>query len=140
MRASRGIRNNNPLNIRYNARNQWAGMTGRDNAGFCTFKHEIYGYRAAWVILKHFWHVFSKKGMAFSLRNIITHWAPPQENDTEAYIQHVAHQTGVPADRHLLLYGDHDTLAGIIAAMARHECGAGAHINLLNIEKGWSLA
>ena len=115
-------------------------MTGQDKAGFCVFKHEAYGYRAAWVILKHYWYVFGKKSMKYSLRNIISRWAPPHENNTEAYIQYVAQQTGVDADTHLYLYGDHGTLVKIIAAMARYECGARANILIRNIEKGWSLA
>ena len=139
MKTSRGIRNNNPLNIRYNRHNQWTGMTGRDSAGFCVFKHETYGYRAAWVILKHYWYVFSKKGMTYSLHNIITRWAPPQENDTEAYIHFVARQTGIAPDAPLRRVGDHNALSSIVAAMARYECGARADINLRNIENGWSL-
>ncbi len=33
----RGIRNNNPLNIKWNAANNWNGQTGSDSGGFCIF-------------------------------------------------------------------------------------------------------
>jgi hypothetical protein len=80
----RGIRNNNPLNIRRGV--QWRGL--RDFAtdkAFCEFKSMDYGFRAAFCILRTY---FSKRGVR-TLRQLISRWAPPTENNTEAYIRKV---------------------------------------------------
>lgn len=132
--ASRGIRNNNPLNIRRGAK--WKGLREvQTDPLFAQFTDMAWGIRAGAVLLRN----YAKRYKAKNLWDIINRWAPPQENDTEAYIHFVARQTGIAADAPLRLYGDHNALSGIVAAMARYECGARADINLRNIENGWSL-
>jgi hypothetical protein len=42
----RGIRNNNPGNIMWDARNNWNGQTGKDAAGFSIFSEAKWGIRA----------------------------------------------------------------------------------------------
>lgn len=76
-----GIRNNNPLNIRYSPMNKWLGQTGC-NRGFCTFEKMEYGWRAAFVLLRN----YIRRGLC-TPRQIISNWAPACENDTEAYIK-----------------------------------------------------
>mgnify|MGYP003533551919 FL=1 len=50
MKQSRGIRNNNPLNIRLSA-DKWQGMREEQtDKAFVQFKSMAYGYRAAWII------------------------------------------------------------------------------------------
>jgi len=80
MSGTLGMRNNNPLNIRYNSGNHWQGLTG-ENKGFCTFKSRVYGYRAAFVNLQTY-NVAGKD----TIREIINKWAPATENNTAAYI------------------------------------------------------
>lgn len=87
-----GMRNNNPLNIRYNSGNQWQGLTG-ENKGFCTFKSKVYGYRAAFVNMQTY-HVAGKD----TIREIINKWAPPAENNTAAYISTVCKASGFSPD------------------------------------------
>jgi hypothetical protein len=87
-----GMRNNNPLNIRYNSGNHWQGLTG-ENKGFCTFKSRVYGYRAAFVNLQTY-HVAGKD----TIREIINKWAPATENNTAAYISTVCKASGFSAD------------------------------------------
>ena len=81
----RGIRNNNPLNIRHSA-DQWQGAREEQkDKSFVQFKTMAYGYRAAWKTLQSYYNRFCAQSRAFTVRNIIGRWAPPKENDTEAY-------------------------------------------------------
>lgn len=43
---SRGLRNNNPGNIKWSSANNWVGQTGRDDAGFVIFDKPDNGVRA----------------------------------------------------------------------------------------------
>lgn len=79
--ASLGLRNNNPLNIRFSPMNVWRGQIG-SNRGFCVFDQMENGYRAAFVLL----HNYVKRGYD-TVREIVSRWAPASENDTEAYIR-----------------------------------------------------
>lgn len=78
----RGIRNNNPLNIRKGAR--WRGL--RDFATdkeFCEFQTMAFGFRAAFRTLITYYTKHDCK----TLEKIIDRWAPPSENNTSTYIQ-----------------------------------------------------
>ena len=86
---TRGIRNNNPLNIRHSA-DQWQGARAQQtDPSFVQFESMVYGYRAAWKVLETYWNHFTGHGLAFNVRTIISRWAPPKENDTENYIRTV---------------------------------------------------
>ena len=122
----RGIRNNNPLNIRHSA-DQWQGASEpQTDKSFVQFKTMAYGYRAAWRILQTYYERFYAKGRVFTVRNIISRWAPPKENDTEAYIRTVLQLTGIGGKENLLppenVYG-YDRLAKLVSAMTCVECG-----------------
>ena len=55
---TRGIRNNNPLNIRHSA-DQWQGArVEQTDKAFVQFKSMAYGYRAAWKVLESYWNHF----------------------------------------------------------------------------------
>ena len=84
--ARRGLRNNNPLNIRYNPRNRWRGQVpNRSDMEFCQFTSMRWGIRAAFILMIN----YHKQGIN-TPRQIITRWAPPSENNTEGYINSVA--------------------------------------------------
>ena len=86
----RGLRNNNPLNIRKGAQ-RWQGQTGNDGA-FCIFESMEYGYRAAFRLL----HTYNTKYKIYSVREIIYRWAPPYDhNNTSAYIERVCKAAGL---------------------------------------------
>lgn len=74
---------NNPLNIRYSAKNDWKGQIGERN-GFCVFSDEKYGWRAAFVLIKN----YHKKGFS-SVSKIIHRFAPASENPTSSYVDFV---------------------------------------------------
>ncbi|PCI44020.1 MAG: structural protein [Proteobacteria bacterium] len=82
----RGIRNNNPLNIRYSPANRWQGQIGVDDKGFVIFRSPELGVRAAFKILES----YRKKGID-TIKDIIYRWAPPEDNnDTKTYINSVS--------------------------------------------------
>ena len=122
----RGIRNNNPLNIRHSA-DQWQGASETQaDKSFVQFKTMAYGYRAAWRILQTYYERFHAQGRVFTVRNIISRWAPPKENDTEVYIRTVLRLTGIGGKENLLppenVYS-YDRLAKLVSAMTCVECG-----------------
>jgi len=77
----RGIRNNNPGNIRYD-RTLWVGQTGQDDGGFITFDTPEHGIRALAKVLISYQ---TKHGLT-TIGQMINRWAPPVENDTDAYV------------------------------------------------------
>ena len=122
----RGIRNNNPLNIRRSA-DQWQGASEEQkDKEFVQFKSMAYGYRAAWRILQTYYERFCHQSRAFTVRNIISRWAPPKENDTEAYIRTVLQLSGLGGKENLLPPSNvdsYDRLAKLLQAMTCVECG-----------------
>lgn len=95
----RGIRNNNPGNLDYNVRNNWVGQvgleTGVDNPRFAAFSKPEYGIRALCKVIKTYHNKYGLK----SIPEIISRWAPTNENNTAAYVTRVAMLSGIdPAD------------------------------------------
>jgi len=87
----RGIRNNNPGNIKKN-NVDWDGLSEEqtDNT-FFQFTDPIYGIRALTKILLTYRHKYDLK----NVWAIINRYAPPSENDTEAYKNFVTKKTGL---------------------------------------------
>lgn len=81
----RGLRNNNPLNIRRYDYNDWYGKIVDDactDLQFEQFIHPMYGFRAAFILL----HRYIKGGYK-TIRDIIERWAPTADNnDVERYL------------------------------------------------------
>ena len=104
LKEPRGIRNNNPLNIRRSG-DKWQGqvnvnvnvnVNGSGEAEFCVFSSMEYGWRAAFVILcKTYYGKYKLR----TIRDIVSRWAPAKENNTAAYIRHVSDYTGIGPDR-----------------------------------------
>ena len=133
----RGIRNNNPLNIR-KSKDNWQGLrTLQEDREFCQFSSMAYGWRAAFVIVcKTYYGKYKLK----TIRAIITRWAPPKENNTEAYIRRVTDRIGIGPDRELGSPQEHPAQWMMIAmAMAIVECGT-AQLDYLSMLKGFELA
>ena len=109
-------RNNNPLNIRTSG-DDWKGASG-SNAGFVKFNNPEYGVRAGALNL----YASQEKHGNNSVRDIITRWAPPSENDTEAYVQRVSNDLGVSPDDNLGSLRDNpDVTTDLLSSMAKHE-------------------
>lgn len=114
---SRGERNNNPLNIRHSA-DKWQGLTPeqRDTA-FCSFVNVYYGFRAAVRNLC----TYRKRDALFRLKEIISQWAPPKENNTKNYIAFVAREASLTPESNV--FADADTLYRVMRGMTLMECG-----------------
>jgi hypothetical protein len=131
---TRGIRNNNPGNIRFNQDNDWVGQIGQDDAGFAVFDTPEHGIRALAITLKTYQNSYGLN----TIDAIINRWAPPSENDTSAYIQSVAQSTGYMPDQPLNL-NDAGTLANMVEAIIKHENGLQPY-QLATINTGVSAA
>ncbi|QGF27475.1 structural protein [Pantoea eucalypti] len=115
----RGIRNNNPGNIRWG--DEWKGLVPeaqRTDKSFCQFASPEFGIRAMIIILRNYQ---SKYGLK-TITGIIKRWAPPNENDTQAYILSVVKATGADADKPIDLT-DSRKLFPLLQAIIRHENG-----------------
>lgn len=114
-RAPRGIRNNNPGNIRHGA--DWNGLTeDQPDDAFCTFVDPQHGIRAMGKILL----TYERKHGINTVAGIVNRWAPPVENNTGAYVKHVAERLGVGADD-VIRVADH--LEDLVAVITVHENG-----------------
>ena len=136
----RGLRNNNPLNIRL-SKDRWQGQrppstSPEGEKAFCVFESMAYGWRAAFVILcKTYYGKYKLK----TIRALITRWAPPKENNTEAYIRRVTDRIGIGADTVLGSPQEQPAQWMMIAmAMAIVECGT-TQLDYLSMLKGWEL-
>ena len=141
---TRGQRNNNPLNIRHSA-DRWQGACKEQtDKSFVQFETMAYGYRAAWRILETYWKRMHAQGVAFNVRNIIGRWAPPTENDTQAYIRTVLKLTLLGGNENLPQPSrtvDTGRLVKLLAAMTTVECGIPyTEVNTQAIRKGYRLA
>jgi hypothetical protein len=95
MSLPRGIRNNNPLNIR-RSKDKWKGLRAvQADAQFCQFETLEYGWRAAFYLLTR---TYYHKYRLYTIRAIISKWAPPCENNSKAYVENVSRLTGIDPD------------------------------------------
>lgn len=130
----RGIRNNNPLNIRIG--NTWLGErlpADCDDPDFEQFISMAYGLRAAFCILRRYIRHYHR----CTVDQIIQSWAPTNENATDKYIDFVCKKMECAADRQIL-YEDKPTMCALVQAMAQME--SGVVIPLADIEKGYNIA
>lgn len=114
----RGIRNNNPGNIRISS-NPWKGKVQNNTDGaFEQFSAYVWGIRA---MIKNLMSYQTQRGLN-SIRQIVSTWAPSSENNTAEYISTVAQLTGRNPDAPLNLQ-DRATMQKLVQAMATMENG-----------------
>ena len=131
--TARGIRNNNPGNIRHG--DAWQGLAEQQtDSSFCVFRSPEYGIRALAKVLLN----YEKKYGLNTVRKVISRYAPSMENDTESYIKSVAGQLGVDADEPITVR-DKATLLVLVKAIIRHENGEQPYSNEILI-KGLEMA
>jgi hypothetical protein len=113
-KASRGIRNNNPFNIRKTAI-KWQGKAAVSlDASFETFTTVEQGIRAGALDIRG----DIRKGKN-TVRTLINEFAPPHENNTDAYINFVSKIVGVTPDT--ILQDTPATIYKLAAAIIAHE-------------------
>jgi len=111
-KAPRGLRNNNALNVTGSG---WAGQTGSDGK-FATFATPEDGRAAADANLA----AYHRKHGIDTVAGVVSRWAPPSENDTQAYIRHVSTKLGVDPNQPLGL-DDPSARSRLLDVMSAHE-------------------
>lgn len=91
-----------------------------------------WGYRAMFKCL----NTYSRKYGLDTIRKMISRWAPPSENDTDAYIRTVSELSGVP-ENGWITATNRDVMIPIVAAMSRVENGVDACMT--DVMAGWDL-
>lgn len=128
----RGIRNNNPLNIRIG--NTWLGERDQPiDHEFEEFVAIEYGYRAAFIILRRYIRRYKKN----TITKIVSTWAPASENNTQKYIDFVSQKMGIANDLPIL-YEDKASMTQLVAAMQLMECGVPA--DMAKVSRGYDMA
>ncbi len=114
----RGIRNNNPGNIRL-SKTRWLGQRSfQFDPAFVEFDDPIMGLRALMRLLL----TYQVKYGLDTVESLINRYAPPHENATDAYVHHVAKALAV-GRRDRIDVTLPDTLQKIARAVTRHENG-----------------
>ena len=132
----RGIRNNNPLNIRRSA-DKWKGLSRtQSDPSFCQFESLEYGWRAAFYLLTR---TYYHKYRLYTIRGIISKWAPPIENETQTYIANVSRLTGIAPDEPIGIPSDRPSRWMMVGmAMAIQENGTSS-LDYFAMLRGWQL-
>ena len=119
----------NPLNIR-SSKDIFLGEL-KSTGQFKVFINRTYGVRAAIKIISNY-HL--KYGIDFTIRSIVTRWAPPSENNTFNYINFVSSHMFVDPDSVL---GSKTLFLKLIHAMAIFE----SNINLTQkcMDDAWNM-
>lgn len=132
----RGIRNNNPLNIRKG--NNWKGERPvQVDKAFEEFTSMTYGIRAGFIIIRKYMSGYNGLTEKFNtIEKIIRRWAPPTENSTQKYIDQVAKESGI-SPRLKLSFSDKKSMCAIVSAMIHVECGQ--RVDMALIESGYDL-
>lgn len=111
----RGIRNNNPGNIEKG--DPWQGLAEDQSADerFAVFSAPVWGIRALARTLLTYRNRYGLR----TPEQIISRWAPATENDTAAYIDHVARAAGIAPTAPVT----DAELPAVVAAIIKHENG-----------------
>lgn len=131
-KMSRGLRNNNPGNIRLGAARFLGEKEQSSDSAFRQFKSIEWGYRAMFVLLR----TYVVRHKCCTLRQIINRYAPPVENHTNNYIRRVADATHLSPDEPVSIT-DGAMMMAIVAAMSEVENGVKA--NMADVKRGWEL-
>lgn len=129
--TSRGLRNNNPGNIRLGSVHFQGEISGTDKS-FRTFKTVGYGYRALMMTLRTYEDKYGLK----TIRGMISRWAPGNENNTAAYIAAVSKKTGLGREQTISM---HDRVTALRMAAAISEVENGKTVNSGDVIEGWEL-
>jgi hypothetical protein len=129
----RGIRNNNPLNIRISG-TPWQGkVTNNTDGTFEQFTSLEYGVRAALVNIR----TYIKRDRLCNITQIISRWAPSSDgNNVKAYIEVVCSRANLTSTE-VLKYNDKNKLCRLVWAMAYVECGC--EISFGRVENAWAI-
>lgn len=128
----RGLRNNNPGNIRI-TKDKWLGLREKQTDGsFFQFIAPVWGYRALIRTLQN----YRRRHGCQTIADFIRRWAPENENNTSGYIKRVCTEMQVPST-FIPNVEDKYTMCAFAAAISLVENGVPAIMS--DIEEGWEL-
>lgn len=134
MSIPRGIRNNNPGNIRI-SRSRWKGKIADNTDGaFEQFKTKAHGVRAMIIVIRN----YIKRHKLETIPDIVNRFAPPHENDTTMYYNYVANKANISLEDRISR-DDKETLKRMIIAMTELENGQGNGITECDFEDAWKI-
>lgn len=126
----RGLRNNNPGNIRI-TKDKWKGLRPvQEDKEFFQFSDMKWGYRALIRTLQNYHRLHGCRTIA----DYINRWAPEHENNTSGYISRVCKEMQVPTT-YVPDVEDKTTMCAFAAAISQVENGVPAVMS--DIESGW---
>lgn len=136
---SRGLRNNNPTNIK-KVSTPWRGQVGLDDKNHVIFEHPKWAVRAAIINLRSYWFNHGLRTIAA----ILSRWAPSNDtigsipgappNSPREYSAFVARRMGISSTARLSLFNserkvaDPDQLRKLVKAMSAYEIGGGYNL------------
>lgn len=123
----RAVRNNNPGNIRIGQ--NWQGEMPRSQMNadqlaekeFEVYLTPVWGFRA----MASIFHAYADKHGITTIRGAISRWAPPNENNTGAYVNAVCQRTQRQPDAPFPFH-DVRALADLCRAVSIQEVGSWA--------------
>lgn len=119
MTQTRGIRNNNPMNIRKSG-STWLGkIVPSHDPDFEQFDTPVDGIRAGAKILIN----YRRHDGLSTIAQIIGRWAPGTENNTGSYIDDVCKRCDTDSGSTYDVF-DATSLAALVAAIIVHENGS----------------
>lgn len=128
----RGLKNNNPLNIRISKDVFQGEKIPSSDRVFKQFTSVAYGYRAGFKIICNYCSKYKLR----TIRGIISRWAPENENDTLAYVRLVSSYSGIGPDD-IIDSKNQEQMISIAAGMSKVENGREAVMS--DVVEGWSL-
>lgn len=132
MITPRGLRNNNPGNLRL-SKDKWQGLRAvQTDKEFFQFETMAHGYRALIRTLQN----YRKLHKCQTIADFINRWAPRTENNTAGYIQRVCREMQVPTT-YVPDVNDKATMCNFAAAISQVENGVPAV--MADIYSGWEL-
>lgn len=126
----RGVRNNNPLNIRISMDKFVGEVRPSQDKKFKQFDTMAHGYRAAFRVLRTYINNYK----CDTIRKIISRWAPATENNTLAYVMTVSDRAGISPDAPISA-DNREMMVRIVAAMSYVENGVEA--DRVEVLDGW---
>lgn len=129
---ARGLRNCNPGNIRINGDKFQGEIVLSQDSEFKQFRNMAYGYRAIFKILTTYYNNYKLQ----TIRQIISRWAPENENHTENYIKAVSDVAGISPDDPINI-NNREMMIRIVSGISRVENGCEA--DMADIIAGWEL-
>lgn len=129
---TRGLRNNNPGNLRL-SKDKWQGLRAvQTDKEFFQFETMAHGYRALIRTLQN----YRKLHKCQTIADFISRYAPKIENNTAGYIQRVCREMQVPTT-YVPDVNDKATMCNFAAAISQVENGVSAV--MADVYSGWEL-